>query len=260
MKPEIRCAAIGAMALLALAGCQGHGASTAISDKATPNVTLQLYTVPPDRTQSIRDTLISAAISGGANITVAAPGKLLVAAPADMQESVGGVIETLSKTTAPAAAPAQVVTHFWVIDGETGAGNDDPALKDLAGSLDSLKKAMGPMHFHLDQAASLVSNGNDKSKLTTSDDPARQRVYLLRVNAIDGGTAKLQLDYQDSFSSNGLREINTQIDATFGQYIVLAQAPGACPQPSTNTSTANCTDKLVMRLLVMRVDRLNTQD
>jgi hypothetical protein len=179
----------------------------------------------------------------------------LVAAPAGMQDSLGDVIEALSKTATPEAAPMQVGVHFWVIDGESGNGDDDPSLRDLAGSLAPLRKTMGPMHFHLDQAASLVGTSDNASSLLTADGPY-QRSFSFRVNAIDGDTSKLQLSYEDAFG-HGLRKLNTQIDTTFGQYIVLAQAPGTCAQPSTNTSVANCTDKPTMRLLVVRVDRLN---
>lgn len=262
MKHRIRYAAIGALALLTLAGCQGHGygAGTATNDKTASDFTLRLHTVPADRIQAIRDSLLDSISGNGTasaniSISVAAPGKLLVYAPADLQDSVGDVIETLSKTAAPQAVPVQVGVHFWVIDGEPGAGENDPALKDLASSLASLQQALGPLHFHLDQAASLVGTSNHGNALLTADGHY-QRSFFFRVDAINGDASTLQLTYEDPFG-HGMRKLNTQIDATFGQYIVLAQAPGACPQPSTNNTPATCPDKPAMRLLVVRVDRLN---
>jgi hypothetical protein len=147
--------------------------------------------------------------------------------------------------------------HFWVIDGEAGSGSNDPALKPLAGSLDSLRRTAGPMHFRLDQAASLVGADGENSSLTTADGPYTRQFHF-RVGAIDGDTARLYLIYQDN-GGHGLGKLDTHIDATFGQYIVLAQAPGACAQPSANTGAASCPDKPAVRLLVVRVDRLSAK-
>lgn len=250
MRLQIRCAAIGAMALLMLAGCSAsasHGEQTA---------ELKIYDVPPQQGVQISVALMGMGAQGGnVRATLLSPGKLLVSAPASTQDSVSEVLRTLAKITPVAIAPVQVDVHFWVIDAESGAGNDDPALKDLAGSLASLRKATGPMHFHLDQAASLVGTSNDTGNLVTADGPYT-RNFSFRVNAVNGDTSKLTLSYEDN-GGHGLRKLDTQIDAIFGQYIVLAQAPGACPQASTDTTAATCPDKPAMRLLVVRVDRLN---
>lgn len=264
MKHLIRYAAIGAIAVLTLAGCGAHGSSTnpAGADKTAVDLTLKLYTVPVDRTKSIQTAVgealqgLSAIMSGGARATVitAGPGKLLVYAPHDAQASIGEVIESLGKATAKQEAPIQVGVHFWVIDGQSGAGDDDPALKNLSGSLASLRQTMGPMHFHLDQAAALVGTSSEDDSLVTADGPYKRSFYF-HVGTINGDTARLQLSYED-VAGHGLGKLDTHIDATFGQYIVLAQAPGACPQPSTNTTMATCTDKPSIRLLVVQVDRL----
>ena len=266
MKLQIRCAAIGATAVIALAGCQGRGheVDEATNAKKVPNLTLQAYSVPADRSQSIENSIDSALggidvkLFGGAraSITSAGPGKLLVYAPRDAQASIGNVIETLAKTIAPQTAPLQVGVHFWVIDGQPGAGADDPALKNLAGSLASLQQSLGPLHFHLDQAATLVGVSNQTGSMTTADGSYR-RVFDFLVGTVNGDTARLQLGYQDT-GNRGLGKLHTEIDATFGQYLVLAMAPGACPTESSGGIPAptTCRDKPALRLLVVRVDRL----
>lgn len=264
MKHLIRCAAIGAIALLALAGCGPHGNGTnpAAAGKPAVDLTLKLYTVPVDRTKSIQTAVgealqgLSAVLSGGARATViaAGPGKLLVYAPQDAQASIGETIESLGKAATQQVAPIQVGVHFWVIDGQPGSGDDDPSLKTLAGNLASLRQAMGPLHFRLDQVAALVGTSSEDGSLVTADGPYT-RSFDFHIGTIRDDTARLQLSYQDN-GGHGLGKLDTHIDATFGQYIVLAQAPGACAQPSTNTSVATCPNKPAVRLLVVRVDRL----
>jgi hypothetical protein len=67
---------------------------------------------------------------------------------------------------------------------------------------------------------------------------------------------RLELSYEDTGGA-GLRKLHTEIEAGFGQYLVLAQAPGACPAtPGGTSSPTNCSGKPALRLLVVRVDRL----
>lgn len=251
MKHLIRCAAIGAIALLTMAGC--HAPAQSGEQGADSPMELKVYDVPAAQSEQLRHAL-TAAMTTKASVSVAAPGRLLVYAPQATQASIGEAITELGKAETKQVAPMQVDVHFWVIDGQSGAGDDDPALKGLAGSLASLRQTMGPLHFRLDQAAALVGTSNGHGSLVTADGPYPRSFYF-QVAAIDGDTARLQLSYEDN-GGHGLGKLDTHIDATFGQYIVLAQAPGACPQPSTNTTMATCTDKPAVRLLVVRVDRL----
>lgn len=256
MKYLTRCAAVGAIALVTLAGCQPtrRGATP-----AADGMTLQIYDVPADRTQAIAGTVNRAlgglaSKLGGTGVTIAGPGKLLVYASPDTQSSIGKVIETLGKTTTQSVAPVKMNVHFWVVDGERGSGEDDPALKNLAGSLATLRQTMGPLHFKLEQASALEGTLDEDGSLTTANGPY-QRYFSFRVASVNGDSVRLHLVYQDGGSS-GLRQLDTSIDTTFGHYTVLAQAPGACPPPAAGLRIASCTDKPALRLLVVRVDRL----
>lgn len=238
----------------ALAACHPLDAS---GRSAAESMELKLYDVPAGQSESLRNAL-GLAMAGKASVSQAAPGQLLVYAPHGAQASIGDAIAALGKTIAKQAAPVQVDVHFWVIDGEQGAGNDDPALKELAASLASLRQAMGPLHFHLDQVAALVGTTDQAGSLTTAPGMTYDRSFHFRVTSIAGDTAQLQLRYQDNGAS-GLRELDTRIDTNFGQYLVLAQAPGTCPAPVPGVPATGCSNKPAMRLLVVRVDRLPTK-
>lgn len=231
---------------VALAACQAPASS---GKPAAESMELKLYEVPAAQTDTLRSALTLAMVSK-ASVSQAAPGQLLVYAPRSAQASIGAAIEALGKATPEPAPSVQLRVNFWVIDGEPGAGADDPSLKDLAGSLAVLRQTVGPLHFHLDQAASLVGNGDDGNSLTTGNGELT-RLFESRATAIHGDTARLQLRYTDGNGSS-LHALNTQVDATFGQYLLLAQAPGACAA----SVPANCPDKPALRLLVVRVDRL----
>jgi hypothetical protein len=238
----------GSALLLVLVAC--HAPATGNTSAA---MQLKVYNVPPAKTDEVNKAL-SSALRDKASVSTAGPGKLLVYAPRDAQASIGKAMESLDNAAEKQAAPVQVGVHFWVVDGQSGAGSDDPALKDLVGSLSSLRQTVGPLHFHLDQAAALVGTSSENGSLVTADGPYTRSFYF-HIETIAGNTARLRLRYEDN-GRHGLGKLDTHIDATFGQYIVLAQAPGACPQPPTNTSAATCANKPAMRLLVVQVDRL----
>lgn len=253
MKHLVRYAAIGAMAALALAGC--HAPASGRNGSAA--MELKIYDVPPEQTTQLASTLNNV-LGKGENVTAPVPGKLLVYAPDTTQSSIARTLDVLGKAASAPAAPTQLVVRFWVIDGVPGTGEDDPALKDLTGSLASLRQTMGPLHFRLNQIASLVDGGTGQSELNTSDAPS-MRNFIARVGSVRGDSARLELSYQDSAMA-GLRGLHTEIDTAFGQYIVLAQAPGICPAtPNGLPASANCPDKPALRLLVVRVDRLPTK-
>lgn len=253
MKHLIRYAAIGALSMLALGGCQA--ASTG-NDAAS--MELKIYDVPAEQTGKLAEALGNA-LGKTANVTMPSPGKLLVYAPEPAQHSIDKALEALAKSAPAEGAPIQLDVRFWVVDGEPGAGDDDPALKNLASSLASLRQNMGPLHFRLNQLASLIGTSNELSSLTTADN-SYERKFQFRITATKGDTARLHLNYVDN-GGYGLGALDTDIDTTFGQYIVLAQAPGGCPRnfgiPMSPGNTASpCPDKPLLRLLVLRVDRL----
>jgi hypothetical protein len=201
-----------------------------------------------------------------ASITAAGPGKLLVYAPRDAQSSIGSVIDTLSSSPqTPAApvqpvAPVQVDVHFWIVDGTAGEGQDDPALQALAPTLAALRKTAGPLRFQMDQVAAAVATPSDDESTIVIAKGSLPQTFNFRLGHLTEQGANLWLDYEDHGPS-GLEKLKTQVETPFGQYIVLARAPGTCPASSaglTNGQTipSSCADKSAMRLLIVRVDRL----
>lgn len=247
MKQAIRTTILAFFVLLA--GCHAPAGNPPAASMA-----LKLYDVPPSRTGPLAEALGNA-MGKSASVTVPAPGKLLVYAPDSSQRSVATVLATLDKSAPQADAPARLNVHFWVIDGEAGAGEDDTALQALAASLSALRKTLGPMHFRLDQAAALAGSAGEFGNLTTNA-TRYTRQFRFRATAVEGDAVQLEVGYQDA-GSDGLGSLATRIGTRFGQYVVLAQAPGACPSPSNSSAMPACADKPATRLLVVRVDRAN---
>jgi hypothetical protein len=242
-----------AVALLALAGCRAPAGGQ--GGQADAPMEMKIYTVPATQTSRLAMAL-GGVLGKRASVTDPAPGKLLVYAPRDAQASIAAALESLAKASPAQAAATQVNLHFWVVDARAGAGPDDPALKPLSATLDALRHAMGPLHFQIDQAAASLADSNHGGMISTTTPAGYTRTFAFHVGAVEGDGVALSLDYQDAEAS-GLRQLNTEVGARFGEYLVLAQAPGACPPSTTVSSIPTCPDKPALRLLIVRVDRLN---
>lgn len=260
----------GATLLLSLVACHAPAADN--TNHGSAPMELKIYAVPPAGAGDLASGL-QAALGKQANVSLPSEGKLLVYAPRDAQASIEKAIATLgSAMTAPPAV--SLILHVWIVDSEPGNGTDAPTLKALERTLDTLRKTTGPMHFQLAQsAAAMASSGNNHARtlaellspkretntITLSDGIYTQNIEF-SFDHVSRDGVNLWLDYDDHGAS-GLKKIKTQIEAPFGQYIVLAQAPGICPPlVATNLTngtarTTTCTDKPALRLLVVRVDR-----
>lgn len=257
--------------MLGLSAC--HGPSSAQADTGNDNRVLKIYSVPPEGASDLASGL-QAALGKQANVSLPSEGKLLIYAPRDAQASIEKAIATLESATTSAPPAVSLTLHVWIVDSEPGNGTDAPALKALEPTFDTLRKTAGPMHFQLAQsAAAMASSGKDPTRslmellaakreistLTLSNGIYTQNVEFSFAHVSRDGV-NLWLDYDDHGAS-GLKKIKTRIEAPFGQYIVLAQAPGICPplvdRNLTNGTarTTTCTDKPALRLLVVRVDR-----
>ncbi len=239
--------------LVVLAACSASGNDH--GDSGAAAMTLKIYAVPPAQTEQLRQSLGNA-LGKTANVTVPAPGKLLIYAPAGAQASISAAISNLGESGTAEAAPAQVDLHFWVVDAQTGTGVDDPALKPLASALDAVRKNMGPLHFKLDQAVAAITSVGHDGSLKTAAEGGYPRGFGFEVNTAHDNTINLQLSYADDGFS-GLAQFETRIDVQSGHYVVLAQAPGACPAALPGKAAPPCPEKAVLRLLIVRADRLN---
>jgi hypothetical protein len=230
----------GSLLGLALVACHGpQDQARANQARSNARMELKIYEVPPQRTNDLRNALNATISSKSIRVTTAAPGKLMVYAPRGTQESIDTVIAELVKAAPDDVVPATLQVHFWIVDAVPGAGNDDPALAPLAGTLETLRKSHGPLHFTLKESISAAAT-LDRETLV---DTGKERFFQFTARAGQAGAINLSAKYVDN-RSLGIRSINTTVAMKPAQYVVLVQAPdGAVPSPGT------------MRLLVVRVDR-----
>ncbi|MEO9079987.1 MAG: hypothetical protein ABI268_11845 [Rhodanobacter sp.] len=243
--------------LLGLAACHAPSANHAVT--VSDDRVLKIYDVSPAGSRELASGLQNV-LGTTANISLPSEGKLLVYAPRDAQPSIEKAIATLGNATTSASPAVSLTLHVWIVDSEPGDGTDEPSLKALEPTFDKLRKTAGPMHFQLAQsAAAMASPGGETSTLMLSDGTQIQNLEFT-FNRASGEGVDLSLIYND-LGTSGLKKLKTQIQAPFGQYIVLAQAPGVCPSPAVTTltngtgRTTTCTDKPTLRLLIVRVDR-----
>lgn len=236
----------GVLMALGLAACQ-HPASPSQAETAPP-MQLKLYSVPPQKSQALLMALRGTIMHGNGRAEAPFPGKLLVAAPADEQASIGAALETLSKTPVPNVEHAQFRVHFWVVDMLPGSGADASALKPLAPTLDTLRKHLGPAHFELADSASATTLEGRK---TNRMDTANRHLFEFRIPSAGAGHVQLALQYIDR-SPDGFRGLKTSASMPLGDYVVLAQAAA----PKVLPGHRKAPPPGAMRLLVVRVDKL----
>lgn len=247
---------IAGTVLLALTAC--HAPDSASSKQGTASMELKVYTVPPAQTGQLTGALRSA-LGSKASVTSPTPGKLLVYAAPDAQASIAKAISAIEPSSTTPSSVTQVELHFWVVDGESGAGADDAALKPLASALDGLRKSMGPLHFTLDQVVSArTSAGSDGTRIESTTDGGYPRGFDFTVRGIDGEALDLQLVYDDH-GQRGLAKFKSEVHLRSGQYVVLAQGPGSCAPALPGKSAPPCPNRPALRLLVVRADILPPQ-
>ena len=247
---------IASMGLLALTAC--HAPGDAQPKQSAALMELKIYAVPAAQTNKLAEALGNA-LGGKAAVTSPAPGKLMIYATSEAQASIGEAIDALAKAPAKSAAPVQVGVHFWVVNGESGAGADDTALKPLASALESVRKNMGPLHFSLVQTvfARTSTDGNDVSIVAAPAGRAA-RNFDFAVKGVNGQILDSRLDYYDS-NDRGLYKFKSEVNLHSGHYVVLAQGPGACARAVVGPSEPPCPVTPALRLLIVRADILPPQ-
>ncbi|OOG51274.1 hypothetical protein B0E50_00710 [Rhodanobacter sp. C01] len=242
----------GSALLLALAACRAP--TDDHTKQANAPMELRIYAVPPEQTPNLADALGNA-LGKMANVTMPAPGKLLVYAPHDAQASISTAIASLGEASPADQKSAQVNLQFWIVDGATGPGSDDAALQPLSTTLDTVRKAMGPLHFRLDQTLAAMASAGQDGSIRASTDAGYARNIDFTVHAVNDNNINLWVRYGDD-SGYGLTMLKTQIDAESGHYVVLAQAPGACIPALPGKPVQPCPEKPALRLFIVRADRL----
>lgn len=253
---RIRRLIASASLLLALTACHGPGDGQP-KQAATP-MELKIYAVPVQQTGKLAEALGNAMV-GKATVTTPVPGKLLVYASHDAQASIATAIASLAQPAASNSSAPQVDLHFWIVDGESGAGNDDPALKSLSAALEKVRQSMGPMHFQLDQeVAARSASGGHLDSIVAATDGGYPRSFDFSINGMHEDTLDLWLVYEDH-GERGLAKFKSQITLRSGQYVVLAQGPGACAPALPGKVAPPCPVKPALRLLIVRADILPPQ-
>jgi hypothetical protein len=250
--------AAGAMLLAlsaTLVACHGQDPS---SKSAAGPMELRLYDVPVAQSKNLAHAL-ALAMAQRATVSQATPGKVLVYAPSETQASIGEAIAALAKAPMQQVAPRQVDVHFWVVSGEPGAGPDDAALKPLASALDSVRRNTGSLHFSLVQTVSArTSTDGHNVSITAAPAGGNARSFVFAASGVDGQTLGAEVDYHDS-DNRGLSEFKSEVNLQSGQYVVLAQGPGACVAAALGESKPPCPVTPVLRLLIVRADILPSQ-
>ena len=257
MKSALRLVAGTALLVFgaALTACHTQGSS---GKTATEPMELKLYDVPASQSDNLLQALTMAMVNK-VSVSQAAPGKVLVYAPREAQASIGNAIATLAKAPVQQTAAGQAGVHFWVVNGEPGAGADDAALKPLASVLDSVRQDAGPLHFSLVQTVSArtSTDGNDVS-IVAAPAGGNARNFDFAVKGVDGQILDSQLAYYDS-NDRGLYKFKSEVKLHSGHYVVLAQGPGACPRAVVGESDPPCPVTPALRLLIVRADILPPQ-
>ena len=247
---------IAGTAVLALAAC--HAPDNAQPKQSAASMELKVYAVSPAQTSQLALALNSST-GGKATVTSPAPGKLLVYAASETQTSIGKAIASLGQLSATPSPATQVELHFWVVDGESGAGADDAALKPLAPALDSVRQNMGPLHFSLDQAVSArTSTDGHDSSIVAAPAGGYASDFDFAVKGVDGDMLDLWLGYVD-YGDRGLSKFKSEVNLRSGHYVVLAQGPGACARALPGESAPPCPTRPALRLLIVRADILPPQ-
>ncbi len=234
-----------------------HSSSGGDASNTAAAMELKVYTVPASQLSPLANGLEGAFQNDKARVSASPPDKLLIYAPRNMQTSISDAIAQLAKPSpAKDNQTDQLTFHFWLLDGEPGAGADDPTLKDLATSLSALRQSIGTMHFQLKERVSGVTTyGENSGQVVTGSGHVYDFVVAGR-----GQTPAIHISYEDS-ARVGIGKMQANIIAQPGHYVLLAQAPVVVPQTLSLTngqpSVSAPQEPPSMRLLIVRVDRIN---
>lgn len=219
--------------LLLLAACDRQSASTATPTADLPR-TLRVYTVPAERAESLRNAL-AGALGDGGRVELAPPDRLIVVAPVVLQTSVAENLGDLTKAATPAPTyPGPVRLVVWIVD-VADDGVDDPRLKPLHATLESIRETLTASGFSLFGQLSISGNVGERIPSQSAGDGRTQ--LEARLTPAAGGV------HADISVGAEAMQVHTQTRLKFGETVVLAQA---MPDDEAGASR--------VRLVIVRAD------
>ena len=159
------------LTLTALAGCQPQTAPpapVATAVPAAPELVIRTYAVPDGQQNKLTSVLRRLIGTGEAaqGRVVQAPGnRVVVAAPAQLQESVGLLIKELAEPSKEARAPQSLAFDYWVVLGQSAEKTDASGVPAIADALVAVTQSDGPMAFRLVEQLSTVSLDSEEAEI-----------------------------------------------------------------------------------------------
>lgn len=208
-----------------------EGVGRARADASVQEV--RIYAVPPERAESIRDSLRTVLLANreGAqplgHASLPMPDRLVVAAPASMQDSIQIAIKQLSEgaeTVAEAASMRNSAFDIWVLEAAPEAQADDAALAGLRPVLDQARGIFGLGAFRLADRITLVAGADDRNStgggvMEGDTNDMSVRIAIKSITA-EGADLELSLGWQPAgrslFSRLNVRNDQWQVVGLLG--------------------------------------------
>jgi hypothetical protein len=225
---------VAAFAMLAIGYRQGaladgpDRAAAAMLQRESPQQ-VATYEVPPARGEAIRNTLNAVLLAnkdgvqpvGSASLPM--PDRVVVSAPARMQDSIRKAIASLSVGETQAAnSAASAAVDIWLVEGSSSGTGDDPRLQGAKPALDEARRRFGHTRYQLrDRAMVVATLGGSSVHL----DGPRSRAEI-RLRPHDAGSVEAQIDLVVNEDS-GNKRFDSNLLLAEGQWQLVGLLPGA---------------------------------
>jgi hypothetical protein len=228
-----------------LSSCGAKGGSDANND----TLTMHSYTVPDSRAEALSETLnqLLRMDNGKQDVGrawVAAPGQILVMAPADMQESIADSIKDIVSRQDTSNQVQTLRLNAWIVDTYPGQGPQDPSLKSIQPALEAFAADLGPQHFMQAHYFTAVSDAGSQVDLL----PLVEYRLSYAISKTDNGLLlKFEYSQPPLDQSQGRRpdSLQGQITTQLGQNLVL----GLVADRSKDLHTGPIRELLVIRIV-----------
>jgi hypothetical protein len=197
--------------------------------KHTDPMVLTSYDVPPEIAEEVHSALSGALSVAGKNgtavgrVTVLPNGRLLVAAPPEMQAGVRRILRDIADYK-PGATPT-IGFEVWVVKATTGsAPAASSALNEIEPALAAIGKNQGPLNFELlEKLSTNARPDKDTSNISGALTQVQLRATLRKINATES-TVAAKLALSVSAGPGVHAAIEAQAELRPGELLVLGQS------------------------------------